>query len=358
MAISKNLNMTGWCMTMKQRKWSVFEQAVFLRKIAELLSRGYPLSEAIESLAYQLPPFRKEELMNCLVYLNKGLPLHHVLSQIGFNKDLTGYVYFAEQHGSFADALLEGSSLAIKREKDRQKLLKLLNYPLLLIFLTGGMFYFVQKTLLPRFTSLFKTMNLQANFFTKVVYAFGKYFPFAIELLLVLLIIASIYYFYIFRKKSLLTQRKYLIRIPLAGRILALLYTQYFSVQLSFLLGGGLSITESLLLFEKNRSQPFYSDLGKEIKTRLLTGENLEEIIRGFPFFEKDFSKIVKHGQENGKLEKELLFYSQHCVASLEDKIEKYLRTIQPVLFLFIGFLVVSMYLSILLPMFHLMDGV
>lgn len=67
---------------------------------------------------------------------------------------------------------------------------------------------------------------------------------------------------------------------------------------------------------------------------------------------------VVRHGQENGKLEQELFFYAQHCIELVEELIEKTLKAIQPGLYTIIGFLVVAMYLAILLPMFHLMDGI
>lgn len=346
-------------MIMKRRhKWSVNEQASFLKRTGELLARGYPIAEAIESISLHLPSNRKEELYECLIELRKGLPFHETLENLGFHKDLIGYVYFAEQHGSFAEALLEGSGLALIKDKDVRKLLKLLQYPLVLIFITGFLFIFVENTLLPRFTILFKSMGLEANFFTKVIYIFGQYFPLAIGFLFIILLFIAIYYFLVFRKLSILKQRSQLVRIPIAGRILKLLFTHYFSVQLSFLLSGGISVSEALLLFEKNLKQPFYSQLGKEIKLKLVSGEKLETILSTFSFFEKEFSVIVKHGQENGKLEQELLFFSQHCVVNMEEKIEKSSKFIQPILYLFIAFLVVSMYLAILLPMFHLMDGI
>lgn len=344
---------------MKRRhKWSLNEQASFLKRTGELLARGYPIAEAIESISHHLPSNRKEELNECLINLRKGLPFHETLENLGFHKDLIGYVYFAEQHGSFAEALLEGSGLALLKDKDVRKLLKLLQYPLVLIFITGFLFIFVENTLLPKFSILFKSMGLEANFFTKVIYIFGQYFPLAIGLLLVILLSIALYYVLIFRKISILKQRSQLVRIPIAGRILKLLFTHYFSVQLSFLLSGGISVSEALLLFEKNLKQPFYSQLGKEIKLKLVSGEKLETILSTYSFFEKEFPVIVKHGQENGKLEQELLFFSQHCVANMEEKIEKSAKFIQPILYLFIAFLVVSMYLAILLPMFHLMDGI
>ena len=350
--------MNGWCMTMKARKWSVNEQASFLKRTGELLARGYPIAEAIESIALQLPTKRKEELYGCLVDFKKGLPFHDVLNNLGFHKDLIGYVYFAEQHGSFADALLEGSDLALLKDKDLRKLLKLLQYPMLLMFITGFLFIFIENTLLPRFTTLFSSLGLEANFFTKVIYAFDQYFPIVIGAVLVILFLTAIYYFLVFRKLTILQQRSQLVRIPIAGRILKMVFTHYFSIQLSFLLSGGISVSEALILFEKNQRQPFYSKIAEEIKYKLVTGEKLETILAAFSFFEKEFPMIVKHGQENGKLEQELLFFSKHCITNMEEMINKSLKTIQPLLYLFIGFLVVSMYLAILLPMFHLLDGI
>ncbi|MEH7107290.1 competence type IV pilus assembly protein ComGB [Bacillus sp. JJ1764] len=343
---------------MKKRKWSLHEQASFLKRIGELLARGYPISEAIESISYHLAANRRDELLKCLQQLKKGLPFHNVLENLGFQKELVGYVYFAEQHGSFADALLEGSHLALVKDRDLRKLMKLLQYPLLLIILTGFLILFLEKTLLPRFITLFSSLGLEPNFFTKVIYGFDRLFPAILELMIALLIVSGIYYYFLFRKFSAIKQRELLVRLPMLGKVLKLLFTHYFSIQFSFLLSGGISIAEALLLFEKNKQQPFFSQLGEEIKEKLVTGEKLETILASYPFFEKEFPMIVKHGQENGKLEQELLFCSKYCMVNMEDLIEKSLKAIQPILYLFIGFLVVSMYLAILLPMFHLLDGI
>jgi competence protein ComGB len=343
---------------MKRRKWSVSEQAGFLKRIGELLLRGYPIAEAIESLSYQLSPSKKLELTGCLSDLKKGLAFHDVLVNLCFDDDLIGYVYYAEQHGSFAQALLEGSSLAIKKQQDKQKLLKLLQYPVILIIVTGGLFIFVEKTLLPRFTSLFQSMNLEANFFTTVIFSFGRYFPIFLLIFSFILLLAAFYYFFIFRKIPLLEQKAQLVRIPVLGHVLRLIYTHYFSIQLSFLLSGGISFSEALMMFETNPRQPFYRELAAQIRIKLVTGEKLEPILKTFSFFEKEFSMIVRHGQENGKLEQELHFYSQHCITVLEELMDKCLKTIQPILYLMVGALVVSMYLAILLPMFHLMDAI
>ncbi|WP_462412207.1 competence type IV pilus assembly protein ComGB [Neobacillus sp. Marseille-QA0830] len=343
---------------MTRHKWPVDEQASFLKRVGELLVQGYPIAEAIESISLHLPKKRKEELYECLQELKKGLPFHDVLDRLGFHNDLIGYVYYAQQHGSFAEALLEGSGLVQLKDRDLKKLLKMLQYPIFLLVLTGLLFGFVENTLLPRFTSLFASLGLEDNFFTKVVYAFDLYFPLFIKVFIAVISLAGCYYFFIFRKYSILKQRTLLVRLPIAGPILKLLFTHYFAMQLSFLLQGGISIPEALSLFEQNQKQPFFSQLGAFIKTKLVTGETLDTILSSFSFFEKEFPIIVKHGQENGKLEQELLFFSRHCIEEMEDRIEQLLKIVQPLLYLFIGLLVVSMYLAILLPMFHLLDSI
>jgi competence protein ComGB len=146
-------------------------------------------------------------------------------------------------------------------------------------------------------------------------------------------------------------------KIPFVSAYFRLYFTHYFSIQLSYLLGGGLSVNESLSLFVKNDQQLFYSELGREMKKELRMGEKLEDIVRQYPFFERELSMIIHHGQKNGKLDTELAFYSHYCLQRLEEKTEKSMKIIQPALFAVIGLMIVSMYLAVLLPMFQLLNG-
>ncbi|QED48619.1 competence type IV pilus assembly protein ComGB [Cytobacillus dafuensis] len=343
---------------MRKRKWNLQEQSHFLKRTGELLVRGYPLSEAIESILYQLPQNKKEEVRGCLADLREGYPFYQILSKLNFNKNLIGYVYFAEQHGGLASAIQEGSEMMLKRDKDFEKLKKLLVYPLMLIFITVVLFIFVDYVILPRFSSLFISMNLEPNFFMKVVSSYGEMMPFLIGGTGSLFLIFFGYYGLIFKKHSQIKQKNLLVSIPIIGHFLKLFYTQFFSVQISYLLAGGVSIHEALSLFEKNDKQPLYQELGLEIKQSLRKGEKLEEILKIYPFFDSELPNIIRHGQKNGKLDQELLFFSRHCLNLIEERSEKLLKTIQPCLYTVIGFLIVSMYLAVLLPMFHLLEGI
>ncbi|KON87064.1 competence protein ComG [Sporosarcina globispora] len=342
---------------MKKHKWTIQEQGLFLKNTGDLLARGYPLSEALESLMHQLPQKRRHEISQCLYQLKEGFPFYQILANMNFNNNLIGYVFFAEQHGGLASAFLEGSEMVLRKGKDLEKLKKLMTYPVFLMFITAFLFIFVDKVLLPRFSSLFVSMQLQPNFFTKAVYLFGDLLPLFILISLFGLISLLFYYFFRFRNLPPIQQKKIIVKIPAGGHFLRLYYTHYFSVQLSYLLNGGLSIHEALSLFEKNDKQPFYRALGVAVKTKLREGYRLEDILTSYPFFEKELANIIRHGQKNGRLDQELTFFSRHCLNKMEEKTEKLLKLLQPLLYMFIGFLIVSMYLAVLLPMFHLLEG-
>lgn len=349
--------MTGGYLMMKSRKWTLKEQAEFLKRVGELLNRGYPLSEAIHSLTYQMKKTRKGEIELSLKELKEGYPFHKILFDLGFHETLVGFVYFAEQHGSLAEAFHDGSEMILRRDSDTEKLKKIIIYPLVLIVITLFLFLFVDRVLLPQYTTLFQSMNIQPNIFMKIVYFVGEGLPLFLLLSVLFLFITFAFYILKFQKYSPIRQKTLLSSIPLIGSFFRLYTTHYFSIQLSYLLKGGLSILEAVRLFEGHERHAFDRHLGGELREYLSTGSSFEDIFSQYKFFEKELPLIVKHGQENGKLDQELHFFSKFCMEKLEGKTEKLFKIIQPILYSFIGMIIVSMYLAILLPMFQLLNG-
>ncbi|WP_121611830.1 competence type IV pilus assembly protein ComGB [Mesobacillus foraminis] len=338
--------------------WTVREQATFLKRAGELLLRGYPLAEAIESVSFYLRPRQKREMNESLSDLREGYPFYQVLTELNFNKNLISYVYFAEQHGGLGNAIIEASGMVLKRDNDFSRLKKLVTYPLILAFMTFILFYFVNHVLLPKFSSLYQDMDVDPGVFVTIITSFGNAIPLLMSFGVILFSASAAYYYLVFRKYSALEQRNRLVRIPVIGKLLKLLYSHFFSVQLSYLFSGGLSVIDALNVFENNTHEPFSVELGREIKLSLSTGLDFDRAIASFSFFEGELYRIIKHGQENGKLDQELFYYSRNCLSQLEEKTDRAMRIVQPVLYTIIGLLIISLYLAILLPMFQLLQGI
>lgn len=73
-------------------------------------------------------------------------------------------------------------------------------------------------------------------------------------------------------------------------------------------------------------------------------------------YYEQELALVIRHGQSNGELAKELSHYGEFIFQTMEERIEMSMKFIQPILLSFVGILVICMYLAILLPMFSMMS--
>lgn len=343
---------------MKRSRWKVKEQATFLAKLGELLEHGYSLSDAIRFLKFQEPQKKQEEILQALVDLKKGQPLHYVLADMKFHPQLVSYIYYGEQYGELSRALKGGGQYWSKRTEDLEKIKKLLIYPLFLIFFVGNVFMILQNVLLPKFEMLFTTMSVEKNIFMSFVLVTSAILPKLPVILLFCIPLFIVFKRYWFNQLCPLKQRMLILKIPVVGIFVRLYETHFFASQLSGLLSGGLSINESIKIFAQNQRQPFYQKLCEQMKNELVEGKQLEIIFQQLRYFEKNLSIVMANGQRYGRLDAELFHYSRYLLEKIEERMKMIMRIIQPLLFSFIGLLIISIYLAVLLPMFSLLDGI
>ncbi|MFT4412616.1 competence type IV pilus assembly protein ComGB [Fredinandcohnia humi] len=342
----------------KRKGWSIKEQTVFLRRLGELIQQGYTFEQASQFLLVQLPSKRYESVEKIIARCKQGESLYIAFGEAGFHKDILGYLFFAEQHGDISFALREGSNMLSKRLDHTDKLKKLLKYPLFLLFFVGVMFTMIEKVLLPQFTSLFSSMNYQENILSKLLLQLPLFSRYLLLIVAFFLLIVLAYYFYFMKKQTAKQNMKLHLKIPLINQFMKLYNSQFFSVQLSNLLKGGLSIFQALTMFEHQNHSAFFREEAKDMKASLLAGNRLDEIIKTREFYESDLPIIILHGQTSGNLASELQHYSQFVIERLEEKISKLLTILQPILFTIIGVIILLMYAAIMVPMFQLLNGI
>ena len=147
-------------------------------------------------------------------------------------------------------------------------------------------------------------------------------------------------------------------KIPYIRRYRRLSITYYFSIQLGSLLQGGLSVLDALDFMKSQDPKLLVRELTGQMMERLKAGDTLEHISQDTPVFKDDFVRIISHGQKNGLLGEELLYYSRLVLKEMEGMTEKALKVIQPLMFGLVALLVILLYLAILMPMISLMNSI
>jgi len=342
---------------MKNKKWTLKDQTMILNRLSSLLDKGYTLNEALNFIYLNEHGYKKADLSHCLKQLSSGNTFRSALSQLHFHRDVISYLYFAEQHGDLEFSLRECSDILQKKITQLDKLGKLLRYPIFLLFTVGIILSIVHFFISPQFDQMYQSMNIETSFFSiflVVTFSTLKWSGFLVAGLFIALLG---YYFFIFRKKTIEKQMLILIKIPIIKRLFMILHSYFFSLQLSNLLKGGMSTFESLKVFQNQDLLPFFKVEGTHLINRLSAGEQLHTIIEKRGFYEKELPLVILHGQANGQLSRELYTYSQLIIEKLEQTIIKIITFIQPAIYGFVGVIVLLVYLSMLLPMYKMMEN-
>lgn len=342
---------------MFKRRWLNKDKAIFLQRLGRFLNQGYPFIVAIEMLSYQESPRGQSDIRIMLEYLKKGEAMHYVLKLLRFPSDVCGFIFFAEHHGDLSSGLIESGLLLQRREQSKRQLQQVLKYPIFLLWLVFLVTYIMMRYLYPQFQTLYRAMDIKLPWITRF-FLFLNHYTTSLFFPLFFLFILFLFILYRFVKHTsphkLLS---FLVKIPILSKLIRIYMTYYLSIQLGSLLKVGMSVYTAFQVISEQTFMGFYQSEGKRVITLLKQGESLEKAFIHQPHYIKEFSYIIAHGQLNGLLGQELLDYSEMLLADLEAHIKRSIGIMQPILLSIVGGFTLLLFLSVLLPIFQMMNG-
>ncbi|KSU85740.1 hypothetical protein AS030_09650 [Fictibacillus enclensis] len=345
-------------MRKRERSWTKKQQGDFLLRLGRLLEQGYTLPKAISILKLHQHQWMKKGLYRVYDSLVKGYSLHEALASEKFSSEVLGFLELSEKHGDLCFSVMEGGKMLRKKEEIKERFLKAVRYPVFLFFIVLSVCFIMFRLLIPHFLALYSSLNIDFPWFTTFMINLLKKLPFFLGWMLAGAAATGTVYFFISKNMHPSRQIRFLLRIPLFNKLLAVWITHQFSVQIGSLLKGGLAINDALVILEDNQYMRFFRYEAAKMKQDLLNGLKFEDIVAQRRYFVPELSVIIAHGHTSGLLGKELIDYSEMLMSYAEEKLSRYIVIVQPVLFLFIGSTILVMFVSMLLPMFNMMDSI
>lgn len=326
----------------KQAKWFLL--------VGDLLKVGFSLQGA---LTFTMAMMKKEQ--EPLESINRRLLAGKQFADSvrPFVKpDLYYQLLLAEKHGHLVTTLQEIGSLLVTKQRQKQKLRQLLQYPLLLLSLLGLLVAGLSTYVFPELRSWQQTP------YPAVV---GQWRPIMLCLgigLAILLVLTSTRSALRWRKMNAIQRANWLSGLPLFGRCYRLYYGYYVTSTIAILLRGGLSLKEILLIVERFSTGSLLHSLGQTAKYEVSTGGSLENVIAGCRFLPGELMVLISKGATVKELGADLNMLARLQFRQLLAQLEALLTMVQPVIFIVIAMVIVALYLSILLPIYHSIQGV
>ncbi|BCA84786.1 secretion system protein F [Enterococcus saigonensis] len=321
------------------------EKQRFVKTLADLLLSGFTLLQAI-AVIQRSHGFDEMKVVKFRDNLAAGISLSEVFESIDFNASEIAQVQLAAEQGLLAETLRQIAEQLQLAAKQKQALRQVLSYPLLLLIFVGGVMISLHQFLLPQ---LLASGMVQKNHWAIL---FLHYSPYVLCAFIFLVFITSLLIKQYLKKISAIHQANIYSKIPIFNQIYRLFMGSYFALEWGKLFQQGLEINQIIQVMQKTTPNSLLSQLASELDKALQKGEPLSKKLQDYGFLPQEFSLIVFQGQATGKLGIELVLYSQLCSQTLNSKIERGIRLIQPLVFVVIAILIISVYGALFLPLY------
>ncbi|MBC6308096.1 type II secretion system F family protein [Listeria sp. FSL L7-1582] len=329
----------------------------FLIRLADLLNKGFTMEEAISFLSITTPKDTPRNI-KMIETLSSGAPFSEALLQANFPSFVCTQLHYASKHGYFNETVQETGDHLMRKAEQQKALRKIFQYPLILFMTVIVVFFLLRIFLLPKFDMLFTQLTHGENKTTNFTYFILEKLPLLFLAFLGILFMLCTIFLTKQRKKNSYERAELYCRIPILKKFMRLHYSQLFARECGYLLKSGLSINDMVQVFALQDSPPLFKHISTSIEKAFSEGTLFTKSLASFAIFESELIYIIQHGEKNGQLAEELLFYYKLCHQKSEEKIEKIFSFIQPAVFMVIGILIVSIYLSILFPMFSMVNSI
>ncbi|WP_414839857.1 competence type IV pilus assembly protein ComGB [Carnobacterium sp. TMP28] len=339
------------------KKTTYSTQASFLIKLSSLVGEGFTLGEALTFLARIMP---KEAMWIQMIIqqLENGERFDEAIRNHGFPERVCSQIYLSLIHGRFAFALNSSGLYLSDREKQKKDLMKLLQYPFILLMFMLGILIAMRIVLLPSFEELYDTTNQNLSWINRFPILLIQHFPIIIGMNLLLFLILFISFRQQFKKWTEIQKATFLMKIPFLNTLLKRYYTHFFSYEWSQLLRSGYQMNAIIELMQSKEATKLMREVAIYMETNLIAGKNFQESMELLPFFNPELGLIILHGEATSQLASELALYAQDCQNQLLFQIQRVFSWIQPVIFLIVAFLILCIYLALLLPTFSMMEEI
>ncbi|PJP74962.1 type II secretion system F family protein [Campylobacter jejuni] len=332
---------------------------LFFKELALLCEVGLSVQEAIRELYLMHSCKIMKKILDNLI-LAQNLNQAFENANFGLNRAELALIKTAEKTGKISEVFSQISKLREKSLESQKQLKKAFRYPTLVFLSIIGAFLFLMLFVVPNFKDLFENLGTSLPFITHVmleIYNFlddyGIFCIFLFVIFIVMLILAyKNFHSFAFSCDFLF------LKIPLISRLIIYNQNYYFFMVFSLLLKNGISISKAFDLAIIGLENKFLIFQYKKLFSFIDSGLELSQAFKKIDIFDSLVFSMLSVAMKSGRLEvlsEEIVKYYQQKSENLMDR---FLVFLEPMMTLFVAFLVLFLALGIFLPMWELSSGV
>ncbi len=341
-----------------RRGISAADLALVTRQLATLLRSGMPLEETLLAVGQQAEkPRLKSILLGVRSRVMEGHTLAAGLSEFpqAFPEIYRATVAAGEQSGHLDPVLERLADYTESRQQLRQRVSHALIYPVILTVMAVGIVSGLLGFVVPKVVGVFENTGQALPLFTRILIASSDFLREYGLLVLVLLAVGVFIFTRMLRQLPFRRRwHRFLLRLPLVGKLTRGINTARFTRTLSILAGSGVPVLEALRISGDVVTNVPMREAILETAVRVREGAPLGRSLGASRLFPPMTMHLISSGEASGELESMLERAADNQEREVDSLVGALLSILEPALIVLMGILVFAIVMAILLPIFQL----
>jgi type IV pilus assembly protein PilC len=345
---------------LQRQKVKTKDLSIYSRQLSVLIDAELPLIQSLNILAEQT---KNKYFKNVIKDIREDVEAGSTLNQAKrkfpnvFDDLYCNLVASGEQSGSLDIMLKRLAEFLEKIVRLRAQVRQAMIYPVAVLSFSIIVVIFMLWKVIPVFAGIFLELGAELPFLTSMVLSLSVF----IQKYILFIAIGAVAFVFGLRywRKTYSGRKiidKFLLSMPLFGKLLEKVGLSRVTRTLSTLLSGGVPMLESLKITSSTSGNVIVEDFIMQARSMVAEGTSLRDAFREkgrFPFM---MIQMVGVGEATGTLDEMLTKLADFYDEEVEYSVANLLSILEPILLIFVGLIVGSIVISMYLPIFDLMS--
>ncbi len=335
---------------------------LFSRQLATFLRVGVPITDAIKLLrgGTKSGPF-KAALDDINDDLDSGESFSAAVAHHPnvFNQLYVDMIKAAEYSGSLDTVLVQIATYLQRQDSALKKLRSAMIYPAVILTLALGVCAVLVVVVLPNFVALFNEFHATLPLPTRILIALGAFSKqWRTEIVLAIAILVLVSFFFFQSRPGRVFWDHAILRVPVLGSIVTYSIIERFMRTLATMLRAGIPISQTFDVAIASSGNIRYRRGLESVKKRMVTGDGFSEPLEATGLFDPMMIRMVRVGEETGTLETSLEQVADFLSEEMDYKVRNMIALMEPALIIAVGLAVGFVAISVITPMYNLLQSV
>lgn len=347
---------------MKPKKAKLKNLVVFSRQFATMVDAGIPILRCLEILVTQAkdPALRvaATEVASDVrggLSLNESMSKHpHVFSKLYVN------MIRAAELGGILDTILDRLAGFLEYENEvRGKIKSAMMYPVMVLFFSIAMLFALFTFVLPKFKEIFEGMDVEIPPVTQFLFNVGDFFQ-SFWWMMIILVIGGFIGLKLWGRtpKGAYSLDQFKLRIPIIGELVLKMSIARFARTFGLLISSGVPMMRSLEIVGETSGNRVIVEAIENARISIREGQKLSTPMVASGLFPAMVTQMIDVGEESGRLSEMLVKVGDFYDQEVETTVKGLTSMIEPMLIIFMGVIVGFIAISVMTPIFKLVNSV